>query len=218
LGGIALATAVGLVPWQCVIWDGGFPDVECRLKFVDREGNAVSGVKLTVLTRGGTVSHFYPVDEFVPDRPVVSDAEGQMVFHHSSSYLEFGGRRYENFLGLGFGEGSPEYVCVFTHQGREVFRTPYNFHRREWEQFRKPMVTRRYSPPWDAEYRPRPDEELDDWSRRLHNGKTRAEMDREERTAAGNFERRIEWEAILGRQPSDLTFIVVERIIVIPNP
>jgi len=219
LGVLGLAAAVALVPWLEIIWDGGFPDVEYRLKFVDGEGNPVPGVTLTVYTKAGAVCHFYPVDEFVPDQPVVSDANGQMVFHHSSEGLEFGGREYRNMFGLGFGEDAPHYVCVFTHEGREVFRTPFNLHRREWEQFRKPSVTRRWARPWDAKkYTLQPDEELDAWERRLFNGRKRNQMDREERIAAGNFERQITEELVREQHSREITFMVVERTIVIPNP
>lgn len=211
----ALAVLIALVPWQCIVWDGGFPDVECRLRFVNSHGKPVAGVTLTVLTQAGGVCHFYPVDEFVPDRPVVSDAEGRMVFHHSSHCLEFGGREYCNLVGLGFGERSPRYNCVFKHGERELFRTAYNFHRDDWSEFRKPPVTREYAPPWDVKKHGwQPDEGVNALRLRIADGKPRDKMDREERIAARSLEE------YFMRDPSarQTTFLVVERTIVVPNP
>lgn len=211
---VGVAILIALIPFKCIIWDGGFPDIECRLKFVDGDSKPVPGVTLTVFTRSGTPCHFYPIDEFVPDQPVVSDADGQLVIHHSANYLEFGGRTYQNLIGMGFGGNAPHYDCVFTHGGREVFRTPFNFHRREWDGFRKASVTREWSRPWDEKrHGPHPDEEFTAWERRLFGGKARAEMDRDERIAAGNFQRQF------FREPKmqEIQFIVVERTVVIPN-
>ena len=213
----AAAALIALVPFQCIHWDGGFPNVECRLKFVDGEGKPVPGVTLTVFTKGGTACHFYPIDEFVSDQPVVSDAKGQMVLHHSTEWgLEFGGREYQNLLGMRFGETTaPQYDCVFTHNGREVFRTPFNFYKPEWREFRKPAVTRQWSPPWNENtHGPLPAEDFDAWERRVYGGKSRAQMDREERTAAGSFQRQF------FREPKvrETKFLVVDRTIVIQSP
>src|SRR5688572_2325165 len=113
VGIVALAAAIVLVPWQCLIWDGGFPDVECRLRFVDGDGKPVPAVILTVFTKAGGVCHFYPVNEFLPDRPVTSDKDGVMVFHHAGRGVGFGGREYRNLFGMRFGEtDSPHYDCV----------------------------------------------------------------------------------------------------------
>lgn len=204
-----------LVPWQGIIWDGGFPNVECRLKFVDGAGKPVHGVKLTVLTKAGGVCHFYPVDEFVPDQPLISDANGQMVFHHSANTLEFAGHEYSNLLGMRFGDTSaPRYDCIFSHNGREVFRTPFNFHRREWDEFQQPAVTGPWVSPWDKAKNVSPTAEEYEGLRRQQFGGKVGEFDREERTAAGNFRERFFREPP-GRDP---TFLVVERTIVIPTP
>lgn len=199
---------------QGIIWDGKFPDVECRLKFVDGNNKPLPGVTLTVLTKAGGACHFYPVDEFVPDRVVVSDAEGRMVFHHSSKFLEFSGREYSNLIGMRFGETSaPHYDCVFALDGREVFRTPFNFHRREWDEFRQPTMTRTWQLPWDGnKYYPQPGEERDAWRMRLFDTNHDGKFDREELTAAGYFEwKRFE------EKPTETTFKVVERTIVVTN-
>jgi hypothetical protein len=211
---IGAAALIALVPWQGIIWDGGFRDVECRLKFVDGDGKPVPGVTLSVFTKAGGVCHFYPVDEFVPDRPVVSDAEGQMVFHHSSKFLEFAGREYSNLLGMRFGETSaPHYECVFLHGEREICRTRYNFHEPEWDKFRRPVVTREWEPPWSLEkYGPGPTEEDGAWRMRLFDSNRDGKLDREEATACSYFI----W--MINEKPGERTYLVVERTIVVPNP
>jgi hypothetical protein len=109
--------------------------------------------------------------------------------------------------------GVPRYDCVFTHEGREVFHTPFNFYGREWDEFRKPAETKEWARPWDEKrHGPRDHEDYDAWQLRLF-GKPRSKMDREERTAEDNFMQH--W-----RDPKmqEHKFIVIERTIVIPNP
>jgi hypothetical protein len=221
LGGLAALFA--LVPWQGCIWDGGFPNVECRLKFVNANNKPVPGVTLTVLTNAGGVCHFYPVDEFVPDRPVVSDAEGRMVFHHTAGGLEFAGHESYNLFGMRFGETSaPRYQCVFSLDGREVFRTPFNFHRREWAGFRQPAVNRIWPPPWDlAKHGLQLDDDLDQWQARLmrlFDSNNDGKLDREEATAANYFERQQRFVREAAEKPTERGYDVVARTIVIPIP
>lgn len=208
-----LGAAVALIPVQTVIWDGGFPNLEAQLTFVDGQDRPVPGVQLTVLTRAGGPSHFYPVDEFLPDQSPVSDAEGQMVFHHTAAWLEFSGRYSGNLLGMRFGETfAPQYECVFHLKGREVFRTPFNFHRREWESLRQPSITRTWQPPYLDKVQLREDEELKTWKLRLFDGNADGRLDREEMTAAITIERNIHPE----EKPAERMFEVVKRKIVVP--
>ncbi len=212
---IGLATAIAFVPWQGIIWDGGFPNVECRLKFVDGDNKPVPGVNLTVFTKAGGVCHFYPVDEFVPNRPVTSDAEGRMVFHHSSKFLEFAGHEYSNLVGMRFGETSaPHYDCVFALGTREVFRTPFNYHRSEWAAFRQPAVTRLWQRPLDVNRGAQPDADFDAWRDYSFDTNRDGIVDREECTAAGYFQ----WYFGRDEKPADRSFLVVERTIVIQHP
>jgi hypothetical protein len=214
---LILGVLILVVPWNGIIWDGGFSSVECRLKFVDSTNKPVAGVTLTVLTNAGGECHFYPVDEFVPDRPVVSDAEGQMVFHHTAIYLEFSGHEYFNLIGMRFGEtSSPHYDCVFVLDCREVLRTPFNFHRREWEAYRQLDVKRTWRRPWNPELLHR---ELDEgWRMSLFDCNHDGKLDREERVAANYFE--WKWGHLVedAEKPTEQTYSVVERTIVIPNP
>jgi len=222
-GLIGLALVIALVPFQGIIWDGGFPSIECRLKFVDSSGTPVPGVTLTVRTRAGGTCHFYPVDEFVPDHPVSSDAEGRMVFHHSGSSVEFSGHEYHNLIGFRFGETSaPHYDCVFTLHGREVFRCPFNFYQHEWDEFEQPSVTRVWHAPWDVnKYGWHPDEDYHAWRMRLFDTNNDGTLDREERTAAGFFERTCGYfEPTCSREmkATEIKFRVVERTITVPAP
>jgi hypothetical protein len=99
-----LAAAVAFVPFQGIIWDGGFKSAEYRLRFVDAAGRPITGVTLRVLTKAGGACPFYPVDEFHPDRPPMSAADGMLVCHHSGNGLEFGGREHYNLVGMRFDE------------------------------------------------------------------------------------------------------------------
>jgi hypothetical protein len=229
---VGLAAVVVLVPFHCIVWDGGFQSVECRLKFVDNQGNPVNGVTLTVYTRAGGVCHFYPVDEFVPDAPVTSDADGWMVFHHTSRGPEFGGKEYNNLIGMRFGDtDAPRYDCVFTLDGREVFRTRYNFHRDEWKEFRRGSMTREWrSPGWDfVKYGWLEDGDDSAWRLRVFDTNKDGKLDREEAVAATHsgfrLEDDLEWVAAVnaGRAPEqrsrakEITFLVVERTVAVPD-
>jgi len=213
---VGVAVVIALVPWQGIIWDGGFPATECRLKFVDSEGKPVPGVTLTVFTKTGGVCHYYPIDEFVPNKQVVSDGEGRMVFHHTPVFLEYSGHVSSNLIGMRFGETeAPHYECGFTHQGREVFRTKYNFYRSGWAEFRKPDVTRTWKPPWDTPGvgRGKPEEFNAFYERSFdtnHDGK----FDREEIVARRWFQ----WKVLFENEEMVIKYQAVERTIVIPNP
>ena len=232
VGVVGLVAAAALAPVEEIRWDGGFESVECRLRFVDNQGNPVRGVTLTVRTRAGGVSHFYPVDEFVPDVPVTSDADGRMVFHHAGQGLEFGGTQYSNVVGMQFGDtDAPRYDGVFTLDGREVFRSRLNFYRDEWKEFHRGSVTREWrSPGWDFDrYGWGRDEDHDARRLRMYDANQDGELDREERTAAGNHTRRLEreyeWLAAVeaGRAPAErprareVSFLVIERTVAVPN-
>lgn len=216
---LGLVLAVVLVPFQGIVWDGGFPNAEYRLTFVDEAGRPVPGVTLRVQTRAGGECHLYPIDEFRPDFAPTSDAEGRMVFHHAGESLEFGGREYRNLLGMRFGEvDGPQYVCAFSVAGSEVYRVRYNDLLPVGEQAGSPKVSR----PWrDSEW---PSREYaaqhEAWPAhrlRLFDGNANGELDREERTAAGHFERVLERREI-HRQGRDIDFFVVERTLTITPP
>lgn len=213
---VGAAVLIALVPWQCIIWDGGFPNMECRLRFVDSDGKPVPGVTLTVYTKAGGVCHYYPIDEFVPDKPLVSDDEGRIVFHHSSVFFEFSGREYWNLIGMRFGETkAPHYECVFSHQGREVFRTKYNFHHPEWDEFRKPAITRTWNAPWGTDgLRLGKTEEFEALHERSFDTNQDGTLDREEKTARWWFQ----WKVGHENAEQSVNYRVVERTIVIPNP
>jgi hypothetical protein len=231
LGLIGVVVIVALVPIQVIVWDGGFPDIECRLRFVDSHGKPVPGVTLTVLTQAGGACYLYPVDEFILDQPVVSDAEGWMVFHHVSPGLEFSGRDYHSLLGITLSRDSaPHYDCVFSLRDREVFRTPFNFHSQDWDQFQKARLTRSWVPP---AYDLRITEYLEDdraWRLRMFDANKDGALDREERIAAACVERILAREIHRSAahkqgdqwtykpQALEVAFQVVERTIVIENP
>lgn len=219
LGVLGLAAAIFLVPFQGVIWDGGFPSTEYRLTLIDEAGRPVPGVTLQVETQAGGICYVYPVDEFVPDETITSDADGRMVFHHVSDAIEFSGHESADLLGMSFGDtGAPTYVCVFRLGGREVHRLKFGDLQPhgDWDQWRS--VTRTWQhPDWPfreyADHRP-------DWSnhrRRLFDVNGDRELDREERVAAGHFDR-VVYDAEFEGRTRDVRFFVVERRITIAVP
>lgn len=214
---LGLAAAVALVPFQGLIWDGGFRSAEYRLTFTDESGRPVPGVKLRVLTQSGGVCHFYPINEFLSEQTPTSDSEGRMVFHHASETLEFSGREYSNLLGMRFGEtDSPQYVCVFLLDEREVHRVRYGDLAPRWDHSAK--VTREWQhSEWPMrEYLAHQDE----WYAhlgRVFDANGDGNLDREESTAAGYFNQ-VMARTERDRGKHDIEFAVVERTIIVRMP
>ncbi len=200
---VAVIAFVLLYPVQGVIWDGGFPSAEFRLRFVDEHGQPVPGVRLEVFTQAGGPSPHYPVNEFRPGHVVESDADGRMAFHHVSRSLEFGGRERRNLLGMEFGESSgPRYACAFFHEAREVYRIPYN--KLSPHSYDLPTVEREWTfDAWSAEQWEAYDFDLN------HDGT----LDREERVARQYVWRKFEW-----TESTRERFDIVEKTIVIGRP
>lgn len=124
---VGLAAVVALAPVQTIRWSGGFGDTEFRLTFTDAAGRPVPGVTLRVETKTGHVVYLYPVNEFLPDAAPASDADGRMTFHHVGRGVEFGGRDTGCLVGIYYhSDTAPQYVCVFSHGGRDVHRLRYD--------------------------------------------------------------------------------------------
>lgn len=216
---LGLMAVVALVPFMGIIWDGGFESAEYRLRFVDESGRPVPGVALRVLTRAGGVCHLYPVNEFLPDSTPTSDADGRMAFHHVGR-LEFGGHEYHNLVGMRFGDTrAPQYVLVFAVGGREVYRTWYDDLRPRGRVELPSVTVKWHSSDWPTkEYIGHPDEGTLALKLRLYDGDGNGVLDREERTAAGYFERAAVDALELDRGSLDVTFRIVERTVVISLP
>jgi hypothetical protein len=233
---VSVGIAAFAVLWPMpggIRWDGGFRSVECRLRFVDNLGNPVKGVTLTVRTRAGGVCHFYPVDEFVADQPVTSDADGWMVFHHTENGIEFSGTAYTNVLGMSLGgDDAPHYDCFFTLGDREVFRTPYDFHGDKWKKFQRGVFVKEWGLPGvDIEkYKWEEKQDYQGWGFRMFDSNKDGTIDREEAVAARHAISRLEDERSrveaakagkvpeLGQRTREVSFLVIERTIAVPNP
>jgi len=209
-GLIFVVAAVLFAPINTIIWDGGFPSAEYRFKFVDGDNHAVPGVTLQVFTQAGGACHLYPVSEFLPDQAPTSDADGNMVFHHASEALEFGGRDYRTLVGITWKtEKIPQYDCVFYLNASEVHRV--RFHTllpRDWD--RLPSIARSWKQPdWAIR---ESQGHTGDWSAhrmRLFDGNNDGELDREERVAAHFFDKSMY------SKEEEVAFRVVERTVVI---
>ena len=109
-----------------IVWDGGFGQVEYRMKFVGPDGLPIPGVQLRVEDEHGTNFFHYPVTDYVDGRVPVSGDDGMLTFHHVSHGPEFGGRCRELF-GVRFGTcRAPTFVCRFLLDGKEIYRSKFN--------------------------------------------------------------------------------------------
>ena len=124
--GIGLLVALLVIGTPMMVWDGGFGQVEYRMKFVRADGSPTPGVQLRVENEQGTNFFHYPVTDYVDGRVPVSDGDGVLTFHHVSNGPEFGGRCWELF-GLCFGTcKGPRFVCRFLLDGKEIHRATFN--------------------------------------------------------------------------------------------
>jgi hypothetical protein len=129
LGVLALVLLFALLPLLSgAVWDGGFPQAEFRLRFVDGKGRPISGVVLRVEDESGRLFYHYPVSDYGPGHAPTSDADGVLTFHHATTgSLEYGGRCWSPFGLLEVGDcHGPVYVCRFLKGGREVHRCRYD--------------------------------------------------------------------------------------------
>jgi hypothetical protein len=202
----SLGLAVILVPFQGMIWDGRFHDVEYRLTFLDEAGRPLPGISLQVVSKAGGPSYLYPINEFLPDGTPSTDANGLVTFHHVGAYLEFSGYEYHNLAGMRFSDtDAPQYVLVFSLAGREVHRVRHDDLRPRGEIDRLPKVTRK----WQASWCPSR-ETLSDI---VWDGNGDGKIDREEGTAR-TYGQTLSWAWAEDRE--EVTFRVVEKTIVIP--
>ena len=95
--GVGLLVALLVVGTPMMVWDGGFGQVEYRVKFVRADGSPTPGVQLRVENEQGTNFFHYPVTDYVDGRVPVSEGDGVLTFHHVSNGPEFGGRCWELF-------------------------------------------------------------------------------------------------------------------------
>ena len=215
---LGLVAVVALVPFQTMIWDGGFEDAEYRLRFVDGNGRPVPGVSLRVLTPAGGACHLFPINEFLPDGTPTSDADGRMVFHHASHALEFAGRVRTNVVGMAFGDTrSPEYVLAFDVDGREANRVRYGALRPA--RTAEGSVTRTWEDTdWPAREYLAHERDWEGRLRHLFDGDGDGRLDRAEGTAARYFSRVMSDRLESHRERREVTFLVVERTVVISLP
>ena len=125
-GGIGLFMAVLAFGTPVVIWDGGFGDVEYRIKFVGVDGSPIPNVQLRVENDQGTNYFHYPVTDYVDGRVPTSGDDGVLTFHHISNRPEFGGR-YWKLFGVCLGTcKSPAFTCRFLLDDKEIHRSKFN--------------------------------------------------------------------------------------------
>lgn len=100
-------------------WDGGYPTGHYTFNFVNADGAPITGVVIDVVDEAGKFSFKYPVDEYVAENSLVTDANGRVSFSHTSYGLEFGGTCYSDGEKEWGDCVSPKYTIVF-RRGQEV--------------------------------------------------------------------------------------------------
>jgi len=128
---LALTVAACLIGFVSALFhsraEGGFPNAEFELTFLDSNGKPIPGVELRVESRLGEVDYIYPVTDFEQGHAPRSNEKGVMVFHHVGHGLEFGADEWDLFFLIPMGNRLPPlFVCRFLLEGREVYRI--NFH------------------------------------------------------------------------------------------
>jgi hypothetical protein len=122
IAGVGVASLV-----ETETWDGGFPQVEYRVHFMDQTQHPVKGVKLKVIDNRGNISFGYPVTDFREASVPTSGEDGAMVFHHVDLSPEFGGSCRKLFFLFPIGKcGPPQYNLQFLLLNRVIASFPYS--------------------------------------------------------------------------------------------
>lgn len=125
IGGIVVLGFVSYLTTE-VHWDGGFLTAKFQMRFRNSLNEPVKGVMLLVEGKDGKPLYDFPVDDFTEGSVPTSNEEGELVFHHVSNGLEFGGKRAYIFWLIPVGACSgPEVNCRFLLNGSEVYRVPF---------------------------------------------------------------------------------------------
>ena len=211
---VALIAAFLLAPIGAIRWDGGFPSQEYRLQFVTADGQPVPGVRMEVFTQAGGRCYLYPVEEYVPDNPILTDADGRMTFRHFGRSLEYGGRTTTNVTGIKYhDDGDPQYDCAFVLDGREVHRVRFNSLIPRDQKNRTVVLRTWRLSEWVTRELSNRGADWKEMRFRLFNGNRDGQLDREERIAAGYFFRYADRDEV--EKAYELE--VAERTIVLPS-
>jgi hypothetical protein len=108
------------------VWDGGFPQAEYHLTFVDASGKPINGVVLAVIDRDGNPAYHYPVSDYSDGSAPTSSDDGIIAFRHVGGGMEFGGGCWRLFFLIPIGRcNPPEYECVFSRGDEVIYRCSY---------------------------------------------------------------------------------------------
>jgi hypothetical protein len=229
---LAALIAIGLLGGLSsrIVWDGGYCQAEYQLTFVDENGAPIPAVELRVEDAEGHNFFHYPVTDYLPDRTIVSNSDGLIVFHHVGGGPEFSGE-VDSLYGVipVVKRRGPKFICRFVYQESEIHRVAYsdlNSDAQPWES--APKVKRWWT--WSAwpmsELLLSPEESLDDFRARAkrffdldHDGVLSPE---EAAAFRAGTSRNCEEAALARRSGVDkeeeLEFQVIRRTIAVPFP
>jgi|GEM_PF-2464797 hypothetical protein len=141
----ALGVGVGLYVLQLPSeFVGSYPTVEVRMTFLDRRGNPVEGVELRVVDEVGQVSWGYPVTDFLPSKPLRSDKQGNLTFHHVSQGVEYSAQMSILDYFLGYSHLVPRFNCCLILEDRAILNVDFRTLIREGKT--TGMVERKWDP------------------------------------------------------------------------
>ena len=99
----------------CIMWDGGFPTGEIRLRVCDPSGSPISGAQVDVYDgKARRVVRGPPLLMEDNQLPLLTDTNGEVICH--SLGRGFGGVGRNLFWCIPIGFHSPEYECRVSHQ------------------------------------------------------------------------------------------------------
>jgi hypothetical protein len=146
------------------VWDGGFPQAEYRLTFIDPAGKPIKGVVLAVTDHHGNPAYYYPVSDYSDASAPTSGGDGLISFRHVGGGMEFGGACWRLFFLIPIGRcNPPEYECVFSRGNEVIYRCHYAAFSsgEDWQNL--PVRREAWAPPRNAPEKVRRQEGMHDF-------------------------------------------------------
>lgn len=124
---LVLACLASAIPISCdhkeYTWQASFLQAKYCLWCKGRTGEVRVGIELRVVDQANNDAFGFPISDYAPDKPIISDSKGALVFHHVEAPSEFTGvYRSTRILGglvvlSGGGWELPSYKCSLIEKG-----------------------------------------------------------------------------------------------------
>ena len=98
-----------------IMWDGGFPFAQLKIRIVDENGNPIKNAELSVhRPADGKPATGYPIAEYY-GTPLASDSAGVIICHQTRTGLQFGGHAWLLFWCIPMGAKAPQFDVHLDH-------------------------------------------------------------------------------------------------------